>query len=86
VLLDSGVRSGVDVLKALARGADGVLVGRPVLHGLAASGEAGVSTVLSLLREELGDALALAGCADLATARRLRVAVRPDRGEVGSGC
>lgn len=86
VLMDSGVRSGVDVLKAVARGADGVLVGRPVLHGLAASGEAGVSTVLSLLREELGDALALAGCADLSTARRLRVTVRPDHDEGGSGC
>lgn len=73
VLLDSGVRSGVDVLRALALGADGVLVGRPVVWGLAAGGERGVARVLDLLRDELRDALGLAGCADVAAARGLRV-------------
>jgi 4-hydroxymandelate oxidase len=61
VLLDGGVRRGVDVLVALALGADAVAVGRPVLWGLAAAGEAGVRAVLELLRAELDAALALAG-------------------------
>ncbi|QFZ21215.1 alpha-hydroxy acid oxidase [Saccharothrix syringae] len=72
VLLDSGVRTGADVLRALALGATAVLVGRPVLWGLGAGGERGVATVLDLLREELETALRLAGCPDLASARRLR--------------
>ena len=71
VLLDSGVRSGTDVLRALALGADGVLLGRPVLWGLAAGGGPGVSAVLDLVRDELVEALVLSGCADPAAARRL---------------
>ena len=61
VLLDGGVRRGRDVLAALALGADAVLVGRPVLHGLAAGQEAGVSGVLNLLRDEMTDAMTLSG-------------------------
>jgi len=61
VLLDGGVRTGTDVLAALALGADAVLVGRPVLHGLAVDGERGAYAVLDLLREELRDAMTLAG-------------------------
>lgn len=61
VLLDGGVRTGTDVLAALALGADAVLVGRPVLHGLAVDGELGARAVLDLLREELRDAMTLAG-------------------------
>ncbi|WP_050515336.1 alpha-hydroxy acid oxidase [Streptomyces rimosus] len=72
VLLDSGVRSGTDVLKALALGASGVLVGRPPVWGLAVAGEDGVRRVLGLLAGELADALGLAGCATVADARRLR--------------
>jgi 4-hydroxymandelate oxidase len=71
VLFDSGIRSGTDVLRALALGADGVLLGRPVLWGLAWDGAAGVSHVLELLRAELHDALLLAGCADVAAAKHL---------------
>ncbi|MFD0200892.1 MULTISPECIES: alpha-hydroxy acid oxidase [Saccharothrix] len=77
VLLDSGVRSGVDVLRALALGADAVLVGRPVLWGLAAGGERGVTAVLDVLRLEFETALRLAGCPDVASARRLAVAESP---------
>ncbi|PSL52106.1 4-hydroxymandelate oxidase [Saccharothrix carnea] len=77
VLLDSGVRSGVDVLRALALGATAVLVGRPVLWGLAAGGERGVTAVLDVLRHEFETALRLAGCPDLASARRLTVAESP---------
>jgi 4-hydroxymandelate oxidase len=61
VYLDGGIRRGTDVLKALALGARAVLVGRPVLWGLAARGEAGARHVLELLRDELELALALAG-------------------------
>ena len=61
VLMDGGVRSGTDVLKALALGARAVLVGRPVLWGLATAGEAGAAAVLSILRDELDNAMALAG-------------------------
>jgi isopentenyl diphosphate isomerase/L-lactate dehydrogenase-like FMN-dependent dehydrogenase len=61
VLMDGGVRRGVDVLKALALGARAVLVGRPVLWGLAAMGEEGVVRVLDMLSAELQLAMALAG-------------------------
>ncbi|WP_026425283.1 alpha-hydroxy acid oxidase [Actinokineospora inagensis] len=66
VLVDGGVRRGTDVLKALALGADAVLVGRPVLHGLAVAGAAGAGAVLGLLRDELAEAMVLAGAPRLA--------------------
>ena len=66
VLLDGGVRRGLDVLKALALGASAVQVGRPVLWGLAAAGQPGVELALGLLRQELDLAMALAGCRDIA--------------------
>jgi 4-hydroxymandelate oxidase len=72
VLLDSGIRCGTDVLRALALGATGVLAGRPLLWGLAAGGEAGARRVLDLFGAELRDAMGLAGCATVAEARRLR--------------
>ncbi|MFF3325658.1 alpha-hydroxy acid oxidase [Streptomyces sp. NPDC002889] len=77
VLLDSGIRSGTDVLRALALGARGVLVGRPLMWGLAAAGEAGARRVLDLLADELRDALGLSGCDRVAAAARLRT-VRGD--------
>lgn len=61
VLLDSGVRSGADVVKALALGADAVLLGRPYLWGLAAGGEAGVLAVLRGMLAELDLTIALSG-------------------------
>ena len=70
ILLDGGVRRGLDVLKAIAHGATAVQVGRPVLWGLAAGGQTGVQTALDLLREELDLALALAGCANLKAVTR----------------
>lgn len=66
LLLDGGIRRGTDVFKALALGASAVLVGRPVLHGLAAAGAPGVAHVLHLLRTELEMAMALCGCRTLA--------------------
>jgi 4-hydroxymandelate oxidase len=65
VLVDGGIRRGTDVFKAIALGASAVLVGRPVLHGLASGGAAGVAHVLRLLRDELEVAMALCGCRTL---------------------
>jgi 4-hydroxymandelate oxidase len=62
VLMDGGVRRGTDVVKALALGAAAVLVGRPVVWGLAAEGEDGVAGVLEILRREVENAMALTGC------------------------
>lgn len=68
LIVDGGVRRGTDVLKALALGAAAVAVGRPQLWGLAAGGADGVERVLTLLRDELSLAMALAGCPTLADA------------------
>jgi len=62
LLVDGGIRRGVDVATALALGADAVLVGRPALWGLAAAGRAGAAGVLELLRRELELTLGLLGC------------------------
>ena len=62
VLLDGGVRRGTDVIKALALGARAVLLGRPVVWGLAVGGESGARRVLELLRAEVDLAMALCGC------------------------
>jgi isopentenyl diphosphate isomerase/L-lactate dehydrogenase-like FMN-dependent dehydrogenase len=77
VLVDGGVRRGTDVAKALALGAQAVLVGRAVLWGLAHDGQAGVERVLSLLRTELELALALLGCTSPADVTRGHVGPAP---------
>jgi 4-hydroxymandelate oxidase len=81
VLLDSGIRGGLDVLRALALGADGVLLGRPTLWGLACGGQAGLDRVLALLAQELRDALGLAGCRTPGEARQLRTVLGAERGD-----
>ncbi|XP_037286389.2 uncharacterized protein LOC119179425 [Rhipicephalus microplus] len=65
VYLDSGVRTGADVVRALALGARAAFVGRPVLWGLAYNGKKGVSTVLDIYRSELERTLRLLGCVDV---------------------
>jgi (S)-mandelate dehydrogenase len=65
ILVDGGFRRGSDVLKALALGADAVMIGRAPLYGLAAGGEAGVGHALGLLRVEIERVLALLGCHSL---------------------
>jgi 4-hydroxymandelate oxidase len=77
VLMDGGVRRGTDVVKALALGAAGVLVGRPVAWGLAAEGEDGVAGVLEILRAEVENAMALVGCRTVAEIDRDLVARAP---------
>lgn len=77
VLVDGGIRRGVDIAIALALGADAVLVGRPALWGLAVGGEAGARRVLDLLREEFELALALCGCASPAELTRAQVQRAP---------
>ncbi|MEO8297978.1 MAG: alpha-hydroxy acid oxidase [Burkholderiales bacterium] len=68
LLVDGGIRRGTDVLKAMALGADAVLLGRPYVHALAAAGALGVAHALRLLRDELEIAMALSGCKTLADA------------------
>jgi 4-hydroxymandelate oxidase len=68
LLVDGGIRRGTDVLKAIALGANAVLLGRPYVHALAASGALGVAHALRLLRDELEIAMALSGCKTLADA------------------
>src|SRR5215470_8633320 len=67
VLFDGGIRSGQDVLKALASGAHGCLIGRAFLYGLAVGGEAGVKRALDLIRAELEVSMALTGQRDVRT-------------------
>lgn len=63
VLMDGGVRSGLDVVKAIALGAKAVLIGRPWVYAVAARGEAGVAALLKTLRAEMNVAMALTGAA-----------------------
>ncbi|HEY5145829.1 MAG TPA: alpha-hydroxy acid oxidase, partial [Polyangiaceae bacterium] len=70
VLVDGGVRRGADVLRALSLGARAVLLGRPILWGLATGGEAGARGVLANFRYELDQAMTLAGCARIADVTR----------------
>ena len=65
MLFDGGVRSGQDVLKALALGAKSCLVGRAFLYGLGAMGEEGVRIAFEILRKELDVSMALTGVSDV---------------------
>ncbi|VDC28044.1 alpha-hydroxy acid oxidase [Pseudogemmobacter humi] len=65
IWLDSGIRSGQDVLKALALGASGTMIGRAWLYGLGAMGEAGVSKALDVIRNEIDITMALCGERDI---------------------
>jgi 4-hydroxymandelate oxidase len=85
VLVDGGIRRGTDVLKALALGARAVMIGRPVLWGLAVGGDAGVRRVLELLLAELDTALALAGAPRAAELDRSWLQRAPWSGPVGEG-
>jgi lactate 2-monooxygenase len=77
ILFDSGIRSGADVVKALALGADAVLLGRPYLWGLALEGQAGVETVLRMLLAELDLTMVLTGHMTVGELDRSALALRP---------
>lgn len=79
ILFDSGVRSGLHVLKALALGADACMIGRPWAYALGARGGAGVTHLLEILRQELVIAMALTGCTDVRDASRAVLAPEPAR-------
>src|SRR3954452_12414549 len=65
ILLDSGVRTGQDMFRALALGANACMIGRPFLYGLGAAGEAGVARALNIFRGELDTTMILAGIDDV---------------------
>jgi 4-hydroxymandelate oxidase len=75
VYVDGGIRRGTDVIKAISLGARAVLIGRPVLWGLAVAGESGVSAVLELLRAEIDLAMALSGARNVSELTRDLVVV-----------
>jgi L-lactate dehydrogenase (cytochrome) len=77
VHMDGGIRSGQDILRALALGAHAVYIGRAYQYGLAAQGEAGVTRCLELLRNELDLTMALCGVKDVAEVDRRILAVPP---------
>jgi (S)-mandelate dehydrogenase len=62
LMLDSGIRRGSDVVKAIALGADAVLLGRATLYGLAVAGEAGALRVIEIIKDEIDRTLAMLGC------------------------
>ncbi|KAL7129354.1 hypothetical protein ABFS83_13G060700 [Erythranthe nasuta] len=78
VFLDGGVRRGTDVFKALALGASGIFIGRPVVFSLAAEGEAGVRKVLQMLRDEFELTMALSGCRSLSEITRNHISTEWD--------
>jgi len=86
VLVDGGFRRGTDIMKALALGAHAVLIGRPVMWGLAAYGADGVQAVLEMLQTELGRVMGCCGTPNLAAITRTHVRVHATRvTSAGSG-
>ncbi|KAL4625281.1 hypothetical protein ACB092_05G014500 [Castanea dentata] len=79
VFFDGGVRRGTDIFKALALGAQAVLVGRPVIFGLAAKGEYGVRQVIQMLKDELELTMALSGCPSVKDITRRHVRTERER-------
>ncbi|KAM4099692.1 hypothetical protein ACB094_05G011000 [Castanea mollissima] len=79
VFFDGGVRRGTDIFKALALGAQAVLIGRPVIFGLAAKGEYGVRQVIQMLKDELELTMALSGCPSVKDITRRHVRTERER-------
>ncbi len=64
-MIDSGFRRGADVVKAVASGAKSVMLGRPLLYGLAADGEEGALAVIDIFKDEIDRTMALIGCSEI---------------------
>jgi L-lactate dehydrogenase (cytochrome) len=78
VILDSGIRSGQDVLKSLAMGASGTMIGRAFVYGLGAMGQKGVTTALEVIHKELDTTMALCGERDIANLGRHNLLIPKD--------
>ena len=65
ILFDSGIRGGSDIVRALALGANYVMLGRPLMYGIGADGESGLRRVLDIIKDELSTALGLVGLTDV---------------------
>ncbi|MBP9183345.1 MAG: alpha-hydroxy-acid oxidizing protein, partial [Fuscovulum sp.] len=78
IWLDSGIRSGQDVLKALGMGATGTMIGRAYIHGLGAMGQAGVTRALEVIQKEMDITMALCGERDVQDFGRHNLLVRKD--------
>ena len=84
VMVDSGFRRGSDVIKALALGANAVLIGRSTLYGTAAAGEAGAARAIALFREEIDRVLALLGCRGISALNPDYLALPPAMSDAAS--
>jgi len=80
LLIDGAIRSGADIFKALALGANAVMIGRPFMHALAVAGSLGVAHMIKLLREDMELVMALAGCPDMASITRAAIVTRSGEG------
>ena len=65
LLFDSGIRGGSDIIRALALGANYVMLGRPLMYGIGADGEKGLRRILDIIKDELSTALGLVGLTDI---------------------
>nr|XP_023904907.1 peroxisomal (S)-2-hydroxy-acid oxidase GLO4-like [Quercus suber] len=79
VFLDGGVRQGTNVFKAIALGAQAVLIGRPTFYGLAAKGEYGVRKVIQMMKDELELTMALSGCPSVEDITRSHVRTQHEK-------
>lgn len=73
ILFDGGIRRGTDIIKAIALGADAVMIGRPIMYGLATAGALGVAHTLKILKEELEIAMIFTGCKDIESLKKVDI-------------
>ena len=73
IFLDGGIRRGTDVLKAIAVGADAVMIGRPIMYGLATAGALGVAHTLKILQEELEASMLFTGCKNINAIKEIEI-------------
>lgn len=73
ILFDGGIRRGADIIKAIALGADAVMIGRPIMYGLATAGALGVAHTLKILKEELEIAMIFTGCKDIESLKKVDI-------------